>query len=180
MASVSPMKTPQGTLFSCRMNAYGVPEVLPGQRYVVLDGVQDPGNVGTVLRTLDAFDFDGLLLLEGCADLYHPKTVRSTMGAVFRRPVYSLPARALKPLLQRSHLPLYGAALRQDTADIRELSYDRCVIAIGSEGQGLTEQVLSLCDKTVRIPMSPRCESLNAAMAAGVILWEAVRKDALP
>lgn len=85
MTSVSPMKTPQGVLFTCRIPARALPEKLTGRRYAVLEGVQDPGNVGTVLRTLDAFDADGLFLLPGCADVYSPKTMRASMGAVFRR-----------------------------------------------------------------------------------------------
>lgn len=80
MASISPMKSPQGALFTVTLPIGEAPETLPGSRYMVLDGVQDPGNVGTILRTLDAFDFDGLLLLEGCADPWSVKTVRSSMG----------------------------------------------------------------------------------------------------
>ena len=175
MASVSPMKTPQGVLFTCRMRSAEIPERLTGQRYVVLDGVQDPGNVGTVLRTLDAFDADGLILLPGCADAFSPKTVRASMGAIFRRPVYTMTAQEMKALLLRSGIPLYGAALRQDTVDAREVNYRPGAIAIGSEGRGLTDEVLALCDKTIRIPMSPRCESLNAAIAASVLLWESYR-----
>ena len=175
MASVSPMKTPQGVLFTCKMPEGQVPESLTGQRYVVLDGVQDPGNVGTVLRTLDAFDADGLILLPGCADVYSPKTVRATMGAIFRRPVYAMTAGEMKELLTRSGIPLYGAALRQDTVDAREADYSRCAIAIGSEGRGLRDEVLALCNRTIRIPMSARCESLNAAIAASVLLWESYR-----
>ena len=142
---------------------------------MVLDGVQDPGNVGTILRTLDAFDFDGLLLLEGCADPWSVKTVRSSMGAVFRRPVWCLKAAQLPGLLTRSSLPLYGTALRQDTEDVRAVPLDRCAIVIGSEGQGISDAVLALCQKTVKIPMSQRCESLNAAIAATVLLWESYR-----
>ena len=175
MASVSPIKTPQGVLFTCKMPETEAPEKLTGQRYVVLDGVQDPGNVGTVLRTLDAFDGDGLILLAGCADIYSPKTVRATMGAVFRRPVYTMTAQEMKDLLTRSGIPLYGAALRDDTADAREVNYRPSAIAIGSEGRGLTDEVLALCDRTIRIPMSARCESLNAAIAASVLLWESYR-----
>ena len=99
MASISPAKTPQGVLFTCRAPVLPVPETLPGRRYVVLDGVQDPGNVGTVLRTLDAFDADGLLLTGGCADPFGPKTVRASMGAVFRRPVWSVTPEELGDLL---------------------------------------------------------------------------------
>lgn len=174
MQSVSPMKSPQGVLFTCRLPQHKVPEKITG-RWVVLDGVQDPGNVGTVLRTLDAFDADGLILLSGCADPFSPKTVRSAMGAHFRRSVYQMTPGQLKSLLDASHMPLYGAALREDTQDAREVDYHNAAIAIGSEGRGLTQEVLNLCDKTVRIPMSGRCESLNAAIAAAVLLWEAYR-----
>ena len=79
--------------------------------------------------------------------------------------------------LSRSGLPLYGTALRQDTVDVRAVDYSRCALAIGSEGKGLSQQMLELCDRTVRIPMSPHCESLNAAAAAAVVLWEAARMD---
>ena len=175
MSSISPMKSPQGALFTVTLPETAVPEALPGSRYMVLDGVQDPGNVGTILRTLDAFDFDGLLLLEGCADPWSVKAVRSSMGAVFRRPVWCLKAAQLPGLLTRSSLPLYGTALRQDTEDVRAVPLDRCAIVIGSEGQGISDAVLALCQKTVKIPMSQRCESLNAAIAAAVLLWESYR-----
>lgn len=144
-------------------------------RCILLDRIQDPGNVGTILRTLDAFDFDGLLLLEGCADPWSVKTVRSSMGAVFRRPVWCMKAEELPGLLARSGLPLYGTALREDTVDVRDVSLDRCAIVIGSEGQGIRNTVLAMCQKTIKIPMTDRCESLNAAIAAAVLLWESYR-----
>ena len=175
MASISPVRTPQGMLAACRMPDTALPEKLTGQRYVVLDGVQDPGNVGTVIRTADAFGCDGVVLLTGCADPYSVKTLRSSMGAVFRLPVWCTDAETLHVRLRDAGLPLYGAALRDDTADVRALPLHRCAIAIGSEGRGLTAQVLALCDRTVRIPMEAHCESLNAAMAAAVLLWEAYR-----
>ena len=175
MASISPVKTPQGVLFTCRLPQAPLPRSLTGRRYVLLDGVQDPGNVGTILRTLDAFDADGLLLTGGCADPYGWKAVRSSMGAVFRRPIYFGTPEELAALLHRSDLSLYGAALREDTVDARQADYTRCVLAIGSEGRGLSREVLDLCDQTIRIPMSDRCESLNAAIAAAVLLWESWR-----
>ena len=85
MQLISPAKTPQGVVFTCRLPRTECPQTLTGARYLALDGVQDPGNVGTILRTLDAFEADGLVLLPGCADPFSPKTVRSSMGAVFRR-----------------------------------------------------------------------------------------------
>lgn len=144
-------------------------------RCILLDRIQDPGNVGTILRTADALGADGVFLLPGCADLYNPKTVRATMGAVFRLSAWTAEPQVLRELLDASGIPLYGAALREDTVDARDVDYDRCALAIGSEGRGLSETMLSLCDRTIRIPMRTRCESLNAAAAATVLLWEAAR-----
>lgn len=177
MKTLSPAQTPQGVLSICGMPSAKLPEKLEGKRYVVLDGVQDPGNVGTILRTADAFSADGMLLVNACADLYNPKTVRATMGAVFRCPVWTCDADALRALLTASELPLYGAALRADTLDARSVDYSRCAIAIGSEGKGLSDGMLERCDRTVLIPMQAHCESLNAAIAATVLLWEAARND---
>ena len=177
MSSISPMKSPQGALFTVTLPETAVPEALPGSRYMVLDGVQDPGNVGTILRTLDAFDFDGLLLLEGCADPWSVKTVRSSMGAVFRRPVWCLKAAQLPGLLTRSSLPLYGTALRQDTEDVRAVPLDRCAIVIGSEGQGISGSVRAAATHHLALPMRGGAESLNAAVAAGIMIYEMAREQ---
>lgn len=175
MRSVSPMETPQGALFTVALPEEELPGQLTDAHCLVLDGVQDPGNVGTILRTADAFECGGVFLVNACADPYSPKTVRATMGAIFRRPVYSCSVSELCALLSRSGLPLYGTALREDTVSLREVDLTRAAVAIGSEGRGLSAEVLAQCEKTVRIPMSARCESLNAAMAAGVVLWEMYR-----
>ena len=191
MRSVSPMETPQGVVFSCRSFRYDPPERLEPDvhgrrrslvldeagrpRFLVLDGVQDPGNVGTILRTADAFG-SAVILLPGCADLYNPKTVRAGMGVHFRSAVYRCALPELAARLREANLPLYGAALREDTADVREVDLRRCAVAVGSEGRGLSAEVLAACDRTVRIPMEARCESLNAASAASVLLWEAARQ----
>lgn len=181
MRSVSPMETPQGAVFSCASPDYRPPERLePDERgrlrFLVLDGVQDPGNVGTILRTADAFGAR-VMLLPGCADLNNPKTLRAGMGVHFRTDIYRCTLEELTALLRAAGLPLYGAALREDTADVRAVDLRRCAVAVGSEGRGLSAAVLAACDRTVRIPMDPRCESLNAASAASVLLWEAARGD---
>lgn len=175
MRSVSPMEAPQGALFTARQRRLEPPAELTGQRYLALEGVQDPGNVGTILRTADAFGADGLFLLPGCADVYNPKTVRASMGAVFRLPVWSCSLQELEALGTRAGLPLYGSALRSDTQDVREAALERSILLVGSEGRGLSEAALERCRQTVRIPMAERCESLNAAAAAAVLLWEAYR-----
>ena len=175
MRSVSPMETPQGALFTVALPEVQLPETLSGKNYLVLDGVQDPGNVGTILRTADAFACDGVFLVNACADLYNPKTARATMGAIFRCEAYTVTAEELFALLRKSGVPLYGTALRDDTVPLAEANLARAAVAIGSEGRGLSQQVLDECAKTLKIPMNPRCESLNAAIAATVVLWEMYR-----
>ena len=175
LASIADTQSPQGIVFICKGKALSVPGQLTGGRYLLLDGVQDPGNVGTIWRTADAFGTDGLLLCEGCADPWNPKTVRATMGAVFRLPVYECALETAAERLAAAGLPLYAAALRDDTADVRELDLGCCAVAIGSEGRGVSQRTLELCERTVKIPMSSRCESLNAAVAAAVVLWEMAR-----
>jgi len=177
LKSVAPTQTPQKVLFLAPMPRRDLPEVLPGRRYLVLDGLQDPGNAGTLWRTADAFGADGLLLLPGCADPWSPKTLRATMGACFRLPVWETALEDLVPLLDRSRLPLYATALRDDTRDLREVEADRWALVIGSEGRGVSQAVLEACAATLRIPMNPRCESLNAAAAGAVALWELSRAD---
>ena len=117
----------------------------------------------------------GIFLLPGCADLYNPKTVRSSMGAIFRLPAWNVTLRELQGLAERSSLSLLGTALRPDTIDLRGISLQRSVILLGSEGKGLSEEAISLCGKTVRIPMEGKCESLNVAAAAAALLWEGYR-----
>ena len=172
LRSVAPTQTPQQVLFLCALPDHGLPEDLSGTRYLVLDGLQDPGNVGTLWRTADAFGADGLVLLPGCADPWNPKTLRATMGACFRLPVWEGTLEQLLPRLDRAGLPLYATALRADTVDIRQADLTRAAVVIGSEGHGVSQQVLAASRQTIQIPMTDRCESLNAAAAGAVVLWQ--------
>ena len=142
----------------------------------MLDGVQDPGNVGTIWRTADALGADGLILVGNCADPYSPKVVRSSMGACFRLPVYETDAGGLCALLERSGIPLSATALREDTVSLEQArpgAGRRWII--GSEGSGVSPELLSRSVQTIKIPMRERCESLNAAAAAAIVLWEMAR-----
>lgn len=177
MRSVSPMESPQGALFLARMPALAPPERLYGKRYLALEGVQDPGNIGTILRTADAFGADGLFLLPGCADICNPKTVRSSMGAVFRTPAWRCSLQELEILAERAGLPLLGTALREDAEDVREAALAHSILLLGSEGKGLSREALAACRMTVRVPMTRQCESLNVAAAAAVLLWEGYRVE---
>ncbi len=172
LRSVAPTQTPQQVLFLCALPDHALPETLAGRRYLVLDGLQDPGNVGTLWRTADAFGADGLILLPGCADPWNPKTLRATMGACFRLPVWEGELTALLSRLKQAGLPLYATALREDTVDVRDIPLDRAAVVIGSEGRGVSREVLAASERTVKIPMTDRCESLNAAAAGAVILWQ--------
>lgn len=172
MASISPARTPQGALFLARMPDTTPPQRLEGDRWLILDGLQDPGNVGTIWRAADALGADGLILVNRCADPFSPKTVRATMGACFRLPLYETEASALPGLLERSGLTLWATALREDAVDIKAAQLSRCAVVIGSEGQGVSPELLEMSEKTIRIPMRERCESLNAAAAAAIVLWE--------
>ncbi|MEG2118793.1 MAG: RNA methyltransferase [Pseudoflavonifractor sp.] len=172
LKTLSTVETPQGLLAVCQAKTLAPPPALAGRHYLVLDGVQDPGNVGTIWRTADAFGADGIFLVNACADPYSPKTVRGTMGAAFRLPVWEIGLTALKLLLDAAEIALYATALRDDTVDLREVKWDKAAVIIGSEGRGASPEALSLCAKTIKIPMRDRCESLNAAVAASVVLWE--------
>ena len=177
LASMADTEAPQGIVFICKGKALAMPEQLLEGRWLVLDGVQDPGNVGTIWRTADAFGADGLILCNGCADPWNPKTVRATMGAVFRLPVYECALGTAAERLAQAGIPLYAAALREDTVDVRSISLERAAVVIGSEGRGASQEALDRCQRTVKIPMRDRCESLNAAAAASVVLWEMARND---
>ena len=177
MESLTQTGTPQWVCATVKTPEQPIPEYYPAGLIVALDCVQDPGNLGTILRTADAFGCTGALLLPGCADPYGPKTLRAAMGAVFRLPLYMVGLEALPRLLADAGLPLYGTALRHDTVDVRQRDLRRCALVIGSEGRGVSAEVLALCRETLRIPMSPHCESLNAAAAAAVLLWEAYRAE---
>lgn len=170
-------ESPQGVVFLCKGGTLAVPDRLEGRQYLILDGVQDPGNVGTIWRTADAFGMDGLILCNGCADPWNPKTVRATMGAVFRLPVFECALESAAERLKAADIPLYAAALCEDTADIRNVALQRAAVVIGSEGHGVSQSALTLCRGTLKIPMRARCESLNAAVAASVVLWEMAREE---
>ena len=170
---VSPMKNSPGPLFSVRFR----PEEAEPRfdRALLLENVQDPGNVGTLIRTAAAMGVDTVLLCGACADVYSPKTARATMGAIFRERLVHTDAAGAKALCEKNGLPLYGAALSKRASDIRGLDLRRAVVAIGSEGRGLSAELLEMCDGELTIPMTQGSESLNAASAGAIALWEMAR-----
>lgn len=138
---------------------------------IVLDGVQDPGNVGTVLRSADAFGLDAVFLTNACADVYNPKTVRAAMGSLFRVPVYRMEPDEFLSLMHAAKLPVYAATLSEDSVSVRDISLARAAVIVGSEGKGVSEYLRRMSDARVIIPMCGRAESLNAGVAASLIAY---------
>lgn len=172
MRAVSAMEAPQGALFLCRM-----PEKKPLSLHggcLILDGIQDPGNLGTILRTADALEIP-VVLTEGCADPYADKTVRASMGAVFRtQPQQSTRAEVLA-YCREHQIPLAVTALSDRAKDIRSAAVEEMAVVIGSEGRGVSAELLDAAEHQLIIPMSERCESLNAAVAATIVMWQMKR-----
>ena len=169
MASISPMETPQGALFLCRL-----PEkkaFQPRKGMLLLDGIQDPGNLGTILRTADALDVT-VVLLEGCADPYSHKVVRASMGAVFRVQPVQAKWQDVKAACVQAGIPIGVTALSDRAKDLRQSDIKSMAVVIGSEGKGVRQEVLLSADAELIIPMNPHCESLNAAVAATIVMWQ--------
>ena len=169
MASISPMETPQGALFLCRH-----PEKTafqPKAGMLLLDGIQDPGNIGTILRTADALDIP-VALLEGGADPYSHKVVRASMGAVFRTPVIQTTWEEARAACAQAGIPIAVTALSDQSQDLRSAALNHMAVVIGSEGRGVRQEVLDAADVQLIIPMNPHCESLNAAIAAAIVMWQ--------
>lgn len=169
MESISPMAAPQGAVFVCRL-----PEkkaFQPCAPMLLLDGIQDPGNLGTILRTADALNVP-VALLEGCADPYSHKVVRASMGAVLRTDVVQTTWEEAKAALAASGIPVAVTALSDRASDIRYADVAKMAVVIGSEGQGVRKEVLQNADAELIIPMNAHCESLNAAIAATIVLWQ--------
>ena len=169
MESISPMSSPQGALFVCRMPRQ--PEWKPRGGMMILDGIQDPGNLGTILRTSDALDVP-LVLLEGCADVFNHKVVRASMGAVFRREVVQTTWEQVLQACKAAQIPIGVTALSDTAMDIRRAQLHTMAVVVGSEGQGVRPEILEQADQQLIIPMNAHCESLNAAVAATIVMWQ--------
>ena len=169
MTYISPMETPQGALFLCRL-----PEekpFVPQKGMLILDGIQDPGNLGTILRTADALDVP-VVLLEGCADPYSHKVVRASMGAVLRNQVCQSDWTGVQAACRKAGIPIGVTALSERAKDLRQSPLASMAVVIGSEGRGVRREILEQADAELIIPMNPHCESLNAAVAATIVMWQ--------
>ncbi len=169
MESISPMRAPQGALFLCKLPQKT--DFAPQKGMLILDGIQDPGNLGTILRTADALQVPAVLL-EGCADPYGHKVVRASMGAVFRTPPVQADWKVVRDACRENHIPIAVTALSDRAEDIRQACLRTMAVVIGSEGQGVRTQIIEDAQKELIIPMSENCESLNAAIAAAIVMWQ--------
>lgn len=145
-------------------------------KYVLVDAVQDPGNLGTIIRTADAAGFTGVILGEGCVDVYNSKTVRSMQGSQFHLPIIRKPLLEAMEELKHYHVPIYASALHEDATVLSHVTVtDSCAIIIGNEGNGVSEDIQEAADKRVIIPMPGNAESLNVAVAAGILMYHFVQ-----
>ena len=173
---ISETKTAQGIFCLCKIPNRNN-EIKENGNYIMLCSLQDPGNIGTIIRTCDAFKTDGLIMTEDCPDIYSPKLLRSTMGTVFRTDIKIFKnAEEACEKLKKSGIKIYAAALKDNSKSITEfdLSHNACVM-IGNEGNGLKEEEIALADESIIIPMNEASESLNAGIAASVFAWEMFR-----
>ncbi len=146
--------------------------VRKGGRYVLLHEVRDPGNLGTIIRTADAVGVDGLFLSD-CCDLYNPKVIRSTMGSIFRLNVSEGDFGEIFSVFAEKGVKTYAAVVDSDAVSLTECDFsDGAAVLIGNEGNGLPREISGICDERLTIKMQGNINSLNAAMAAGIIMWE--------
>ena len=165
-----------------KMKRYTLSDVLGKDRkgsaplVLCVENLQDPGNLGTIIRTADAFALDGIILCEGCVDPTSPKVVRATMGAAFRMPIAAAPLEQTVAFLREQNMPLYAAALSESSVPLTHVDLTRAAVMIGNEGRGITKKAAVLCTQQIIIPMDGRAESLNASVAASIIMYEMSRK----
>ena len=177
---LSDTRSPQGILAVVSQFHYTAPDLLGTQTpalLLVLENLQDPGNLGTILRTAEAAGVTGILLSRDCADLTNPKVTRSTMGSVFRVPfVYTDSLEKEILALKKQKVRLYAAHLKGSVEAFTQDYTGPTAFMIGNESRGLTENTARLADQAIRIPMHGQVESLNAAVASSILLYEACRQ----
>ena len=164
-------QTPQGIVAIVQKEEVGLPDLHQG-KYLFLEDVQDPGNVGTMIRTADAAGFTGVIVSDKSADIYSLKTLRSMQGSHFHLPIYRMPLATFVEEAKKSNLPILATTLSRESKDYRELSsLENFVLVMGNEGQGISSVMAESADQLVHIGMKGRAESLNVAVAAGILMF---------
>ena len=169
---LSMTQTNQGILAIVPLEKKTLVEV-PKGRYLIVDAVQDPGNLGTIIRTADAAGFDAVVLGEGCVDLYNDKVVRSMQGSQFHVAIYHENLMDVYGKLKENHIPIAVTALHRDAKDFKWLTGRESVaIVVGNEGNGVREELIEAADFIIQIPMFGQAESLNVAIATGILMYQ--------
>ena len=164
-------QTPQGIVAVIQKEEVGLPDFRQG-KFLFLEDVQDPGNVGTMIRTADAAGFTGVIVSDKSADIYSLKTLRSMQGSHFHLPIYRMPVATFVEGAKKSNLPILATTLSKDSKDYHELSpLENVVLVMGNEGQGISSVMAESADQLVHISMKGRAESLNVAVAAGILMF---------
>ena len=175
MKKLTDTVTPQGILCVVRQPSYTMEDIInhPGHRLImILEDIQDPGNLGTIFRTAEGAGASGIIMTKGCADLFNPKVVRSTMGSIYRVPFFVTDdIEQTISLVKNAQIEVFAAHLKGEHF-YDEIEYKDAAFLIGNEGRGLKDSTASLADTYIKIPMSGELESLNASMAAGILMYE--------
>ncbi|MBQ3558841.1 MAG: RNA methyltransferase [Agathobacter sp.] len=177
--SVSDTQTPQGIMAVVAMPEYSMEQLLAGDKthLLLLESIQDPGNLGTMVRTGEGAGVTGIIMNKTTVDLFNPKTIRSTMGSIYRVPFYVTDdLGATMQELQRQGISLYAAHLKGQNSYDEEDYTKACGFLIGNEGNGLSDEIANLADTFIKIPMEGQVESLNAAISATLLMYEANRQ----
>ena len=178
MESVSETKNPQGILAVAKISTVSEESLIKENGlYIFCDSVQDPGNLGTIIRTADAAGADGVILGTGCADLFNPKTVRSTMSSLFNVPIcVSEDSKKTFEYFKARGVKIFGSTPHTDILIYDEDFTGPSMLVLGNEANGISEELLTMCDACVKIPMVGSAESLNVATAGAVLIYEALRQ----
>ncbi|MBW8351199.1 RNA methyltransferase [Bacillus sp. IITD106] len=167
---ISDTKTPQGVFAVCRKKETTI-DLAKHKRYLLLDGVQDPGNIGTIIRTADAAGIDAIIMGEGSGDIYNPKVIRSAQGSHFHLPIVTGNLHTWIETFKKSAIPVFGTSL-EGAVSYKEVSpSDSFALIVGNEGAGVARDILNKTDKNLYIPIFGKSESLNVAVAAGILLY---------
>lgn len=176
-ALISDTETPQG--FLCVIKALDkisqFDTIKNSGKLLALDNIQDPNNLGTILRSAEAFGVSGIVISKCSCDIYNPKVVRGSMGAVFRLPFVICPSIA-EYIISNPQCNSFAAVVDSDAVSVIDTKFESpCIVAIGNEGNGLLPETINACKNKITIPMDGKAESLNASVAASIIIWEMIK-----
>ena len=171
ISRISEMDTPSTVMALCKMEEEGE---LKGDKILMLDGVQDPGNLGTIIRSSLAFNVDTIVLSPECVDLYNPKVIRSTQGMMFGINIIRQELEPIIEKLKEQEIPVYGTRVEfgEDVTNLKDKDKRKYALVMGNEGQGVRREILDMCDKYLFIDMNDQVESLNVAVATSILLYE--------